>query len=122
VLRPLGDDLQPIEDGEGGAKPGETVVVVGLKHARTGDTLVLHKGPLHGWALPGVPVPSPVFSAAVVPAELSKAKALGDALALMARDDPSLVVGPDPEEPDTMVSLTPKRPRHQWWALLLKKR
>lgn len=105
VLRPLGDELRPLEDHEGGAKPGETVVVVGLKHARTGDTLVLHKGPLHAWALPGVPVPPPVFSAAVVPADgMAKAKALSEALAVMARDDPSLVVGPDPEDPDTLVS------------------
>jgi len=104
VLRPLGDDLQPIEEEEGGAKPGETVVIVGLKQARTGDTLVVHKGPLHNFALPGVPIPAPVFSAAVIPAEPSKAKAVGEALHVMARDDPSLLVGPDPEDPDTMVS------------------
>jgi len=103
VLRPLGDDLQPIEEGEGGAKPGDTVVIVGLKQARTGDTLVIHKGPLHSLALPGVPIPAPVFSAAVLPAEPSKAKAVGEALHVMARDDPSLTVGPDPEDPDTMV-------------------
>jgi elongation factor G len=59
VFRPFADDFVPLKDGEG-AGPGETVVCVGLKHVKTGDTVVAFKGPLHGAALPGIPVPQPV--------------------------------------------------------------
>jgi len=37
LLRPFADDLRPVEE----AAEGTTVVAVGLKNTRTGDTLVL---------------------------------------------------------------------------------
>ena len=79
----------PIE-GDDDAGPGETVVAVGLKRITTDDTVVLHKGPLQGWTLPSIAVPQPVFSQSFAPVASSKAKELADALAIMARDDPSL--------------------------------
>eukprot|EP00615_Pteridomonas_danica_P000626 CAMPEP_0114338496 /NCGR_PEP_ID=MMETSP0101-20121206/7077_1 /TAXON_ID=38822 ORGANISM="Pteridomonas danica, Strain PT" /NCGR_SAMPLE_ID=MMETSP0101 /ASSEMBLY_ACC=CAM_ASM_000211 /LENGTH=529 /DNA_ID=CAMNT_0001471101 /DNA_START=66 /DNA_END=1655 /DNA_ORIENTATION=+ len=101
LLKPFGDDLIPV--GDEGAKPGDTVVAVGLKKTVTGDSVVAFKGPLHGWTLPRIPIPHPVFALSVSPVNSLKAKALEEALQIMSRDDPSLLVGPDPENTDEIL-------------------
>ena len=47
LLRPFADDLRPVEE----AAEGTTVVAVGLKNTRTGDTLVLRWAVAGGWWL-----------------------------------------------------------------------
>eukprot|EP00613_Pedinella_sp_CCMP2098_P075005 CAMPEP_0171913532 /NCGR_PEP_ID=MMETSP0993-20121228/11777_1 /TAXON_ID=483369 /ORGANISM="non described non described, Strain CCMP2098" /LENGTH=639 /DNA_ID=CAMNT_0012547525 /DNA_START=43 /DNA_END=1959 /DNA_ORIENTATION=- len=105
LFRPFADDFVPVQEGEL-VGPGETVVAVGLKKVRTGDTLVAFKGPLHarGARLQGISVPHPVFALSVSPSKgSSHGKALAEAAAIMSRDDPSLVVGPDPEDPNQLM-------------------
>ena len=42
--------------------PGEVGCLVGLKHTRSGDTLVLDKGPLQSYSLEGLHLPQPGFA------------------------------------------------------------
>ena len=101
LLRPFADALIPIEE----ASRGSIVVAVGLKHTRTGDTLLLEKGELSGSkskglspsSLEGIEIPAPVFALSIAPKDSSKAKELDVALSTMTRDDPSLVIGVDPD-------------------------
>lgn len=44
-----------------------------------------------------------VFALGVYPTNSLKAKPLQEALAIMSRDDPSLLVGPDPENTDEIL-------------------
>ena len=107
LLRPFGDSLVPIDD----AIEGNIVVAVGLKHTKTGDTLLLEKSSLAGSkkqgltaaSLEGIQIPAPVFALSVRPKDTGKAKALEAALETMARDDPSLVVGIDPDTDQLLV-------------------
>jgi elongation factor G len=107
ILRPFADELIPVEE----APRGSIVVAVGLKHARTGDTLVLEKGALGGSkasgvasaSLEGIDIPAPVFALSISPKDSSKARELESALAIMSRDDPSLVVGVDPDTEQLLI-------------------
>jgi translation elongation factor EF-G len=47
--------------------------------------------------------PAKVFALGVYPKNSLKQKALEEALQIMSRDDPSLVVGPDPENTDELL-------------------
>lgn len=92
---------------------GQIGVIVGLKHARTGDTLVSYAGtnpkvgpppPLNSLQLRPIDIPPPVFFASVEPHSLSEEKHLGEALALLLREDPSLQVSVDPDSGQTLLS------------------
>ena len=90
---------------------GHIGVVVGLKHARTGDTLVSYAGnkatppePLHTLQLRPIAVPPPVFFAGVEPHSLSEEKKLQESLALLLREDPSLQVTVDEDSGQTLLS------------------
>lgn len=92
---------------------GQIGVILGLKHARTGDTLVSYIGtnpktgppaPLNTLQLRPIEVPPPVFFASIEPHSLSEQKAVADALALLLREDPSLHCSVDEESGQTLLS------------------
>ncbi|MCJ1244720.1 Ribosome-releasing factor 2, mitochondrial [Trapelia coarctata] len=92
---------------------GQIGVIVGLKYARTGDTLVSYTGanpktgppaPLNSLQLRPIDVPPPVFFASVEPQSLSEEKPVADALALLLREDPSLRLSVDEDSGQTLLS------------------
>ncbi|RDW78717.1 mitochondrial elongation factor MEF2 [Aspergillus mulundensis] len=90
---------------------GQIGVVVGLKHARTGDTLVacttnkqVPPEPLNTLQLRPIDVPPPVFFASVEPHSLSEEKRMHESLALLLREDPSLHVSIDEDSGQTLLS------------------
>jgi elongation factor G len=92
---------------------GQIGVIAGLKHARTGDTLVSYPGvnpkngppaPLNTLQLRPIDVPSPVFFAAIEPHSLSEEKNVADILPLLLREDPSLHVSTDEESGQMLLS------------------
>ena len=90
---------------------GHIGVIAGLKHARTGDTLISYAGnkarppePLDTLQLRPVDVPPPVFFASIEPHSLSEEKRLQEALALLLREDPSLHVTTDEDSGQTLLS------------------
>jgi len=83
---------------------GQIGVIPGLKHARTGDTLISYKGmnpkvgppfPINTLQLKPITVPPPVFFASVEPNSLSDEKNMHEKLAILLREDPSLHVSQD---------------------------
>ncbi|KAI9371254.1 P-loop containing nucleoside triphosphate hydrolase protein [Aspergillus egyptiacus] len=90
---------------------GQIGVVVGLKHTRTGDTLVASTNnkamppePLNSLQLRPIDVPPPVFFASVEPHSLSEEKKMHEALAMLLREDPSLHVSIDEDSGQTLLS------------------
>ncbi|KAK2734454.1 Ribosome-releasing factor 2, mitochondrial [Myotisia sp. PD_48] len=90
---------------------GNIAVFVGLKHARTGDTLLSYPGgkhsppePLTSLQLRPIEVPPPVFFSSVEPDSLSEEKKLQESLALLLREDPSLRVTLDEDSGQTLLS------------------
>lgn len=89
---------------------GQIGVIPGLKHARTGDTLIVYTGahpkvgppaPINTLQLRPIVVPPPVFFTSVEPDSLSEEKHLSDMLSVLLREDPSLQVSLDPESGQT---------------------
>lgn len=92
---------------------GQIGVIVGLKHARTGDTLVVYTGanpktgppaPLNTLQLRPIEVPPPVFFASIEPQSLSEEQPVADALALLLREDPSLQLSVNEDSGQTLLS------------------
>ena len=90
---------------------GEIGVLVGLKQARTGDTLISYSGnkasppePLTSLQLRPIQVPPPVFFASLEANSLREEKAVSDALAILLREDPSLQVSQDEDTGQTLLS------------------
>jgi elongation factor G len=92
---------------------GQIGVIAGLKHARTGDTLMSYPGvnpktgpppPLNTLQLRPIDVPPPVFFAAIEPHSLSEEKNVAEILALLLREDPSLHVNVDEESGQMQLS------------------
>lgn len=90
---------------------GHIGVLVGLKNARTGDTLVSYTGnrqvppePLNALQLRPIAIPPPVFFASVEPHSLSEEKNVQEALSLLLREDPSLHVSQDEDSGQTLLS------------------
>jgi len=83
------------------AEAGDVVAVMGLKSVRAGDSLSDPKAPL---VLDGLVCPDPVIEAVVEASDAVAQSKLGQALAAMAREDPSLRVGTDPETGQTLVA------------------
>lgn len=92
---------------------GQIGVIAGLKHARTGDTLISYPGvnpktgppaPLNTLQLRPINVPPPVFFAAIEPHSLSEEKTVAEILGLLLREDPSLQVNVDEESGQMLLS------------------
>ena len=92
---------------------GQIGVIAGLKHARTGDTLMSYPGvnpktgppsPLNSLQLRPIDVPPPVFFAAIEPHSLSEEKNVAEILGLLLREDPSLHVNADEESGQMLLS------------------
>ncbi|MBK1733136.1 elongation factor G [Thiococcus pfennigii] len=76
------------------AGPGEIVLIAGLRHAATGDTLC---APEHPLALERIDARRPVLSLAIEPAHGQDTDKLIEALDKLTQEDPTLVVEDDLE-------------------------
>ncbi|KAL8731821.1 MAG: hypothetical protein Q9181_004168 [Wetmoreana brouardii] len=92
---------------------GQIGVIPGLKHARTGDTLVSYMGadpktgppsPLNSLQLRPIEVPPAVFFSSIESNSLGEEKAVKKALGLLIREDPSLQLSMDEESGQTLLS------------------
>ena len=92
---------------------GQIGVIPGLKHARTGDTLIAYAGtnpqtgppaPLNTLQLRPIEVPPAVFFSSIESQSLSEEKAVGNALAMLIREDPSLQLTVDEDSGQTLLS------------------
>ncbi|KAJ4985502.1 translation elongation factor G [Stagonosporopsis vannaccii] len=90
--------------------PGQIGVITGLKHARTGDTLIVYRGlqmkgtpagGLNTLQLRPINVPPPVFFTSIEPHSLSEQKHVHESLAILLREDPSLHLSIDEESGQT---------------------
>jgi len=84
----------------GEALAGDVVAVVGLKSVSAGDTLSQPARPI---VLSGLVIPAPVIEAVIEPRAGQEQERLGQALAMMARSDPSLRVSVDRESGQTLL-------------------
>lgn len=89
---------------------GQIGVITGLKHARTGDTLIMYKGlsakaqppgGLHSLQLRPIHIPPPVFFTSIEPQSLSEQKHVMESLSILLREDPSLHLSVDEESGQT---------------------
>ncbi|CAI9633281.1 p-loop containing nucleoside triphosphate hydrolase protein [Alternaria burnsii] len=89
---------------------GQIGVIPGLKHARTGDTLIVYRGlqmkgtpsgGLDTLQLRPIAVPPPVFFTSIEPNSLSEQKHVQESLAILLREDPSLHLSVDEESGQT---------------------
>ena len=85
---------------------GQIGVIPGLKHTRTGDTLISYEGinphtappaPLDSLQLRPIEVPPAVFFSSIESHSLGEEKAVNNALELLIREDPSLQLSVDEE-------------------------
>jgi elongation factor G len=82
------------------AEAGDVVAIVGLKSVRAGDTLCAPARPI---VLSGFVIPDPVIEAVIEPRSGQDHGRLGQALAMVARSDPSLRVAIDGETGETIL-------------------
>lgn len=89
---------------------GHIGVIPGLKHARTGDSLIVSPGatpknpppfPASQLQLRPIDVPPPVFFVSVEPDSLSEERQVKESLEMLLREDPSLSVRVDDETGQT---------------------
>ena len=89
---------------------GQIGVITGLKHARTGDTLIVYRGlqmkgtpsgGLNTLQLRPINVPPPVFFTSIEPNSLSEQKHVQESLGILLREDPSLQLSIDEESGQT---------------------
>lgn len=97
LLRMHADSYSEIAE----AVAGDVIAVVGLKSVGAGATL---SDPAHAIVLDGFEIPNPVIEAVIEPRSSQDQERLGQALAIMARGDPSLRVTVDPETEQVLVS------------------
>ena len=92
---------------------GQIGVIPGLKHTRTGDTLISYVGaspktgppaPLDSLQLRPIEVPPAVFFSSIEPHRVSEEKSVKSALEILVREDPSLHVTQDEESGQTLLS------------------
>ncbi|RKP34266.1 elongation factor G, domain II-domain-containing protein [Dimargaris cristalligena] len=110
LLTMYADDVEEVAE----IPLGGIGVILGLKHTRTGDTLVDSAAVSGGSgrspklaALPklrGLEPPPPVFFCSVEPHSVTEEKALTQALNYILLEDPSLHVSTDPESGQTILS------------------
>lgn len=82
---------------------GDIGAMVGLKHTKTGDTLVLSKDSNGAVELPGVPSPESVFSCSIEAQNAVESKKLAEALHYFQLEDPSFHVSEDRETGQTLI-------------------
>lgn len=80
---------------------GDIVAAVGLKAVSTGDTLSDMKRPVK---LESLNIPEPVIEVAIEPKSKADRDALSDALAKLAKEDPSFRVTTDEESNQTLIA------------------
>jgi elongation factor G len=109
LLRMYANDALEIDN----IPSGHIGVISGLKHARTGDTLLVYQGasvkngppsPFNELQLRPIEVPPPLFFTSVEPNSLAEEKHLADTMALLLREDPSLSVSVDTESGQTQLA------------------
>ena len=109
MVRMLANDAVEID----GIEEGQIGVIVGLKHARTGDTLIAYPrinaksgppSPINTLQLQPITVPPPLFFTSIEPHSLSEEKALEEALSVLLREDPSLSITHDDETGQTQLA------------------
>ena len=83
------------------AYAGDIVAAVGLKNVGTGDTLCDSKHPV---ILETMQIPEPVIDVAIEPKTKADRDALSQALAKLAKEDPSFRVATDEETGQTIIS------------------
>ncbi|KAL8820195.1 MAG: hypothetical protein Q9191_007566 [Dirinaria sp. TL-2023a] len=109
ILKMLASDSVEIED----LPAGQIGVILGLKHTRTGDTLISYTGatsqtsppaPLDTLQLRPIEVPPAVFFSSIELRSLKDEKSVMDALAMLIREDPSLQLSVDDDSGQTLLS------------------
>lgn len=96
ILRMQADTPTQIDE----AVAGDVVAVVGLKWTGAGESL---SDPARPIVLDGFEIPEPVIEAVIEPRSAQDQERLGQALAMIARGDPSFRVGVDRETGQTIV-------------------
>ena len=97
ILHMHSNRAQQVEE----ATAGEIVALVGLKHTTTGETLCDRERVV---ALEGMRFPEPVINAVVEARNAAEQRALEEALAQYAREDPTFRVATDEETGQTLIS------------------
>ncbi len=97
ILRVNANHMEQIDS----VTAGDIAVFVGLKLARTGDTLGSEGFPI---LLESVKFPEPVISIAIEPETLSDKDKLVDTLAIMSREDPTFTSHEDAETGQLIIS------------------
>jgi elongation factor G len=82
------------------AHAGDIVALAGLEGLRTGDTLSTREHPL---VLESLVVPEPVVQCTIEPKTAADRDRLGEGLARLSAEDPSIRIGVDPESGTTML-------------------
>jgi elongation factor G len=83
------------------AYTGDIVAAVGLKHTRTGDTLCLEDDPV---ILEKMTFPDPVIHVAIEPKTKADQDKMGEAMAKLADEDPTLRISSNEETGQTIIS------------------
>ncbi|KAL9617537.1 MAG: hypothetical protein Q9160_007695 [Pyrenula sp. 1 TL-2023] len=107
LLKMFGSDAQNVSS----VPAGQIGVIAGLKHARTGDTLVSYQGrkdapsgSLATLQLRPIDVPPPLFYQSLEAESLSEERSMMNALQIMIREDPSLTLTHDEDTGQTLLS------------------
>lgn len=82
-------------------KAGDIVAAVGLKQSKTGDTICDSAHPI---VLEQIVFPEPVISVSIEPQTKSDQEKMGEALARLSNEDPTLKIRQDEETNETLVS------------------
>lgn len=83
------------------ATAGEIVALIGMKTAKTGDTLCDENAPV---SLESIHIPPPVIQLKITPAKRKDQGKLGEALHKLSNEDPSFYVHYDEETDETVIS------------------
>ena len=107
LFKMYGSKMEPISS----ISAGDIGVIVGLKSARTGDTLVSFLGKkdrppevLSTLQLRPIEIPPPLFYQSIEPSSLADEKGMRTALNILLREDPSLAVTQDDDTGQTLLS------------------
>ena len=96
LLRMHANEREPIDK----AAAGDIVALVGLKETATGDTLCDRKAPI---VLEAMHFPEPVMSMRIEPKTNADRDRLNEALARLAREDPTFRTHVSPETGETLI-------------------
>eukprot|EP01127_Copromyxa_protea_P016767 TRINITY_DN5050_c0_g1_i1.p1 TRINITY_DN5050_c0_g1~~TRINITY_DN5050_c0_g1_i1.p1 ORF type:complete len:684 (-),score=149.11 TRINITY_DN5050_c0_g1_i1:18-2069(-) len=99
IFRVLADDMESLSE----INTGDIAAVIGLKHTRTGDTLVASNDP-HPVRLKGLNIPQPVFFLSILPENQGCEPELNQALRQLQMEDPSVKVSFNKETGQQLIS------------------